>query len=448
MTPDLSKTAKMKRVLIITYYWPPSGGGGVMRWLKMSRYLPEFGWQPVIYTPENPDPSVLDESLTREVAPETEIIRRPIWEPYDWYRKLTGKPKGEKFKAGYISEASRGSWKEKLSVFIRGNLLIPDPRVFWVKPSIRFLKNYLKENPVDLVVSTGPPHSMHLIGLGLKRKLGIPWLADFRDPWTDIDFYHRLRLTRLADAIHHHLEKKVLASADFVTTVSPQICRSMETIAGRKIELVNNGYDPEDFEFDTETADDGSFTISHFGAFNRDRNPAILWRVLRELSQEDPRFATDLKIQLIGQTDETILQDIREAGLEKQLTVIPHKKHREGLELLRHSKVLLLPINDAPNMLGILPGKMYEYLALQRPIVAIGPPEGDFAAIITETQSGMVHAFGDYPGLKKSINDLYLKFNEGTLSVNSGNYEKYSRRSLAQKIISIPFSAEKDDTPR
>lgn len=196
----------MKRVLIITYYWPPSGGGGVMRWLKMSKYLPEFGWQPVIYTPENPDPSVKDESLLKEIHPIAEIVKTPIWEPYDIYRKLTGKKKSDSFKAGYISEASRGNWKDKISVFLRGNLLIPDPRAFWVNPSVRFLRDYLNQNPVDLIITTGPPHSMHLIGLKLKKHINVPWLADFRDPWTEIDFYHRLKLTRWADRIHQKLE--------------------------------------------------------------------------------------------------------------------------------------------------------------------------------------------------------------------------------------------------
>lgn len=429
----------MKRVLIITYYWPPSGGGGVMRWLKMSKYLPDFGWQPVIYTPLNPDPSVFDESLEKEIPQEAEIIRRPIWEPYDLYRKLTGKKKDTKFKAGYISEASRGSWKDKISVFIRGNLLIPDPRVFWVKPSVRFLCKYLNENPVDLIITTGPPHSMHLIGLGLKKKVGIPWLADFRDPWTDSDFYHRLRLTGLADFIHHRWEKKVLSSADFVTTVSMYLGRSMENIAGRKIEVVNNGYDPEDFNFESEIHADNHFTISHFGAFSRDRNPANLWKALGELSRENLQFAAVLKIQLIGQTDETVLHSIRENGLEKQLVVIPHKNHREGLEILRRSGILLLPVNDSPNAMGILPGKMYEYIALRRPIIAIGPPSGDVASIISETRSGFVHHFDDFTGLKKTVENLYNKFREGNLILNSGNYEKYSRKSLAEKIINIPF---------
>lgn len=432
----------MKRVLIITYYWPPSGGGGVMRWLKMSKYLPENGWQPVVYTPENPDPSVQDESLLREVHPATEVIRTPIREPYDLYRKLTGKKKSAEFKAGYISEASRGNWKDRFSVFLRGNFLIPDPRVFWVRPSVKFLKKYLKENPVDLMVTTGPPHSMHLIGAGMKKYFPeIPWLADFRDPWTEIDFYHRLKLTPLADKIHRGMERKILQSADVVTTVSPYLKQTTEKIAGRKVEVIHNGFDPEDFDFKVDP-DYSHFTLSHFGAFNRDRNPSALWKALGMLKNENPEFGMKLRIQLIGQTDDTILRDLEREGLGDHLVLIGHMKHREGLKLLAESQLLLLPLNDAPNVRGILPGKMYEYMALRRPILAIGPPDGDFADIIRETRTGYVQGFDAVDGIKSDILKTWSDFMEGKLEVSPEGYEKFSRKNLARKIMQLPFSGE------
>lgn len=433
-----------KRVLIITYYWPPSGGGGVMRWLKMSKYLPEYGWQPVIYTPENPDPTVIDTSLEKEIHPMTEIIRKPIWEPYDLYRKLTGKKSDAKFKSGYISEAARGNWKDKLSVFLRGNLLIPDPRVFWVRPSIRFLRKYLEKNPVDLLVTTGPPHSMHLIGAGLKKHFpDLPWLADFRDPWTEIDFYHRLKLTWLADAIHRKMEKTVLKKADVVTTVSPYLKGTTEKLAGRKVDVIYNGFDPADFNFEA-SPDNNFFAISHFGAFNRDRNPSSLWKALGELKQENPDLSGVLKIHLIGQTDETIITEIEEEGLLENLVVNSHMQHLEGLQLLAKSQILLLPLNDAPNVRGILPGKMYEYMALRRPILAIGPPDGDFARIIDETRTGFVHAFTDQQGIKDTIVKLFADFKAGRLEVNSSDYERFSRKNLAREIINLPFASTMD----
>jgi glycosyltransferase involved in cell wall biosynthesis len=426
----------MKKVLIITYYWPPSGGGGVMRWLKMQKYLPELGWKPIIYTPENPDASVIDESLTDEVHPETEIIKTPIWEPYEIFRKLTGKKKGEKFKAGYISEASSGDWKSKLSVFIRGNFLIPDPRKFWIKPSVKFLTHYLHENPVDLIISTGPPHSMHLIALGLKEKFDIPWIADFRDPWTDIDFYHKLRLTRWADKKHRKLELKVLEKADHVVTVSPNCAKDLSKIPGKKVEVIYNGFDPEDFE-GIPNLPEKLFSIAHFGAFNRDRNPAALWKVLGNLAEENKTFKEKLRIHLIGQTDDSVIQDIEKNGLKENLVQMEHLPHKKGLQELAKSQVLLLPINDAPNARGILPGKMYEYMALKRPILAIGPTDSDFVKILDDTKAGEAFDFNNAAGIKNALENYFRLFLEGKIHVESSAYEKFSRKNLAQKFIDL-----------
>jgi glycosyltransferase involved in cell wall biosynthesis len=430
----------MKRVLIITYYWPPAGGGGVMRWLKMSKYLPEWGWQPVICTPENPDPSVIDESLLEEVPPEAETLKVPIWEPYDLYRKLTGKPKNARFKAGHISEASSGSWKDKLSVFIRGNLLIPDPRVFWVNPAVRFLKNYLKEKPVDLIVSTGPPHSMHLIALKLKKQFpSIPWLADFRDPWTGIDFYHQLKLTWLADKLHHKMERMVLTSADVVTVVSPDMKRTTEALCRRTVHVVYNGFDPGDFG-DIDPLDDRFFIISHFGAFNRDRNPSALWKTLAELGAEIPAFKEKLKIRLIGQTDFNIVNEAGQLGLSGQLEIFSHIDHKPGLKLLGQSAVLLLPLNNAPNAMGILPGKMFEYLALKRPVLAIGPLTSDCEEIIIKTNAGYYCDFGDTKGLKASLEQLFKAWQKGERISEKQNNEAFSRRNLAREIMELGYS--------
>jgi glycosyltransferase involved in cell wall biosynthesis len=425
-----------KKVLIITYYWPPSGGGGVMRWLKMSKFLPELGWQPIIYTPENPDSSVSDESLLQEIHEDIIELKTPIWEPYHLYRKLSGKKSDAKFKAGYISEASSGNWKNKLSVFIRGNFLIPDPRRFWIRPSIKYLSKYLKENKVDLIVSTGPPHSMHLIALDLKKKFNIPWIADFRDPWTDIDFYSKLRLTKWADRKHHKLELKVLAKADNVVTVSPGCAKDFSGITNRKIEVINNGFDPQDFCFEKQDLDK-KFTISHFGAFNKDRNPIALWNVLGDLSKTNIKFKKLLQIQLIGQTDESVIIEIQKSGLSNNLTLIEHLPHKEGLMQLSKSQVLLLPLNDAPNVLGILPGKMYEYLALQRPILALGPTNADFAKIIRETNSGESYNFSDNEGIKHSIKKYFELFQDNKLEIESSSYEKYSRKNLAKQFINL-----------
>jgi len=423
----------MKKALIITYYWPPSGGGGVMRWLKFSKYLPLYGWQPVIFTPENPDPSITDESLTREIPGNTVVIKLPIWEPYDIYRKLTGKKKEEKFKAGYISEASSRGWKDKLSVFIRGNLMIPDPRKFWVNPSVKYLKNYLKENPVDVIITTGPPHSMHLIGLKLKRSLNIPWIADFRDPWTNIDFYHRLRLTRWADRKHKALEKKVLQEANEVITVSWSWAKDFQQIVPREIVVITNGYDPDDFDFGPlET--DNHFSLTHIGSFNKDRNPEALWAVLGQKAKTDPLFKEKLKLRFAGQTDQSIFRSLKINGLEQNAEDFGFMDHKKSLALLKQSQVLLLPLNDSPNVSGIIPGKLFEYLAVERPILLIGPEDGDSAKIIRQANAGVVAGFQDNAEIERNVDTLFNQYMKGKLAGIPSGITEFSRKGLTERI--------------
>ena len=230
----------MKKVLIISYYWPPSGGAGVQRWLKFVKYLPQFGIQPHVYTPSNPEAPAQDESLQKDIPSEAVIVQQPIFEPYSFYKKFTGK-KGN-INAGFLSEDkdSRQKFTEKMSIWVRGNLFIPDARVMWVKPSIKFLTKYIKENEIEVVISSGPPHSMHLIAMELKRKLNIKWIADFRDPWTNIDFYKDLMLTNWADKKHHRLEKEVLQKADEIITIGKTIASELEIIRGKKVHVITN----------------------------------------------------------------------------------------------------------------------------------------------------------------------------------------------------------------
>lgn len=426
----------MKKVLIITYYWPPSGGGGVQRWLKFSKYLPEAGWIPVIYTPQNPDSSVYDDSLEKEIHPLSQIIKHPIWEPYQLYRLLTHKKKTEKFKAGYISEASKGGFKERVSVFVRGNFLIPDPRMFWINPSVKFLSKYLKENPVDLIISTGPPHSMHMIALKLKSKLNMPWIADFRDPWTNIDFYDALKLTRWADKRHRKMEKKVFKSADRIVTVSWNWAEQIENDNEINVDVITNGFDSEDISGE-KTELSRKFTITHVGAFNQDRNPHRFWEALHSMVKLNKEFQNDLEIILIGQTDPKVIESIEKQGLKENLTLISFVEHKKINQHLSQSQLLLLPINKTQNSLGIVPGKVFEYLAAKRPIFAIGPVEGDSGKIITEQKAGIICGFDDAEDIKLNLEKYYSLYKEGRLTIEASDLDKYSRKVLAKQFISL-----------
>lgn len=426
----------MKKVLIITYYWIPSGGAGVQRWIKFTKYLRDFGWEPIIYTPENPEYPSEDYSFEKDIPDNVQILKKRIWEPYNIYRNLFGK-KGEKINAGFISENKKKSWKEKLSVWIRGNFLIPDPRRFWIKPSVKFLEKFIGENQVDAIISTGPPHSMHLIGRRIKKAFpSIPWIVDFRDPWTKIDFYRELHLTLPADKRHQHLEKKVIQSADCVIVVSQGMLEDYRRLNPKRIELLTNGFDEDDLP-KNQVHLDKDYTLSHIGTLNEARNPSELWKVLRKICQSDEQFDKQLKIQLIGKTDYSVLEDIQNNGLEKNLIKIDYLSHNEAIAKQLSSQVLLLLINKTENAKGILTGKFFEYLAAQRPILAVGPADGDVAKILDETKAGFIADFEDEETLQKIILNYYLQFQKGNLQLSNRSIEKYSRKNLTCRLVEI-----------
>lgn len=430
--PKELKSNQGKRILIITYYWPPSGGAGVQRWVKFVKYLCELGWEPVVYTPENPESPSLDESLLKDVPENLEVIRTKIWEPFDIYRKFVGKKKDEKINAGFLKEKNaKNKWVENFSVWVRGNFFIPDARKYWIKPSIKILTTYLKNNPVDYIISSGPPHSMHLIGRGLKRELGIPWVADFRDPWTNIDFYKELKLTKMADRKHHKLEKSVLTEADLCVTIGPRMKQEFEAFGAKNVTVITNGYDEEDLpEFTVEK--DEKFSIAHIGTLNSSRNPIVLWQVLSELVQEIEDFKSNLEIKLVGKVDVSVIQSLEEKGLMPYVNQIPYLEHDKAILEQQKSKLLLLLVNDTPNAKGILTGKMFEYLSSKTPVLGIGPVDGDAATILNETEAGRMFDYNDPDAVKEYIYHCFYNRFQNNLARKIDNY---SRKSLTLKLI-------------
>lgn len=426
----------MKKALIITYYWPPSGGAGVQRWLKFAKYLREFGWEPVIYTPENPESPVIDPSLEKDIPEGITILKTKIFEPYTAYKRFVGRKKSDSIKAGFLSEKKNPSLAEKISVWIRGNFFIPDARMFWIKPSISFLTNYLKTHPVDAIISTGPPHSMHMIALGVKKATNLPWLADFRDPWTNIDFYQDLMLTPIADKIHRKKELAVLKNADEMVTVSLNWAKDFQQIFKRRIEVITNGYDDADF-IGLDRSPDEKFTIVHIGAMNKDRNPHKFWAAVSDLLVENPALKEKLEIKLIGSNDHSVLTSISKSGLDRWVTTIREMPHKEVLQHTVSAQVLLLALNDTPNVSGIIPGKIFEYIAANRPILCIGPENGDSAEIIRGIGAGETVDFSNKQKMMQILSgyfDLYLK-NE--MNNESADFQKYTRKNLCGRIAGL-----------
>lgn len=438
----------MKRLLIITYYWPPTGGSGVQRWVKFSKYLPEHGWQPVIYTPENPEQLARDESLLSDVPACAEVIKTRILEPYAVYRRLTGGKQGEEVNP---VNAQKKNWKQRLSLWIRGNCFIPDPRIGWVRPSVRFLKKYLREHPVDAVVTTGPPHSVHLIGRGLKRALGVHWIADFRDPWTEMFYYKHLGLTAASDRRQHRLEQTVLDEADTVISVTPLVQKDFQARTKTPVVLITNGFDEDDFvgsgsapaEPFTRTgsgaseaqSDSGAgaaavptYRLVHTGLFAADGNPLNLWDALARRCGEDPSFRARLEIRLAGKVDRAITDAIRARGLGGNLVELGYLPHDETVREQRAADILLLPLRQEPEYAKVLPGKIFEYLAARRPVLGIGQEDGAAAAVLRDAGAGEMFDWDK--------TDELLAFLDAPHPETTG-IEKYTRRALTAQLTQI-----------
>ena len=423
----------MKRVLVISYYWPPSGGSGVQRWVKFSKYLPAEGWQPVIYTPENPERQSIDRSLEADIPECAEVIKRPITEIYSVYRDLTGK-EASKSEVNVVNHQKK-SLKGRMMMWLRGNLFIPDPRVSWVKPSVKFLKKYLKEHPVDVIVSTGPPHSMHLIAKGVAEATGIPWVADFRDPWTKLFYFKHLHLTKRSSRKHEKLEKSVLDEASVVVAVSPFVQEEFKQMTSTPVELITNGFDPDDFQNVVEK--DGMFNLTHTGLFASDGNPTMLWKALSELLEEIPLMKKFLRIRLCGKTDSQITDSIKEAGLEGYVIDLGYQPHNIATREQMNASVLLLPLRKEPEYRATLPGKLFEYLGSMNPILGIGQSDGAMAGILRSTGAGECIDWEKKDDIKEFIRTQWKRFLEGDSGIEPGNILPYSRRSTSRQMAAL-----------
>lgn len=422
-----------KKILIITYYWPPAGGPGVQRWLKFVKYLPDFGIQPIVYVPENPTYPIIDENLIKEVSDKAIVIRHKIFEPYQ-LASFFSDNKTKKISSGIIPNQKKQSFMDKLFLLIRGNLFIPDARFLWVKPSVSYLEKYIVENNIDTIITSGPPHSLHLIGLKLKQSIDLKWFADFRDPWTTIGYHKSLRLSNYATMKHKMLERKVLNAADTLIVTSKTTKREFEAITIKPIAVITNGYDVEKIEAQTL---DLKFSLAHIGSFLSERNPMILWESLVELISEVPDFILHLEIKLIGAVSQEVAETIAQFGLDSYLNNLGYVSHGEAIAHQRKSQVLLLIEIDSTETKSIIPGKLFEYLVSNRPILAIGPKNSDFEEIITVTNTGVFFDYSEKTRLKSVILDYYNQFLDGNLSSNGVGLQKYSRKNLTKELVSL-----------
>jgi glycosyltransferase involved in cell wall biosynthesis len=427
-----------KKVLIITYYWPPSGGSGVQRWLKFVKYLPQFGYTPYVFTPENPSFDLKDESLLKDVPIEAEVMHFPIWEPYHLFFSLSRIVGGGKQGGRNLVSTGKKSLFQRCSAWLRGNFFIPDPRVFWVKPSVSFLTDFVKDNRIRTVITTGPPHSVHLIGLRLKRKNpSLKWIADFRDPWSEWGLLDSLSVGSVARAIHARMERRVLMTADRVITITPFYVRRFSALGGRPVDLVTNGFDEEDFvEFAPQQT--GVFTIRHVGIINEKCDPRPFMMAVRELALGDEEFRQKVRIDFIGDVHPDFADFVKSDDMLSKLTSltppVPHNALRNYYE---SSSLLILILTGYKDAQGYMPGKLFEYMATGLPVLGVGPLDGDAAALMKSSGIGIMIDSDDLAGIRQQV---LAEFNRWKTGVGPGMrkpVEQYSRRGTTATLVRL-----------
>lgn len=421
-----------KKVLIITYYWPPAGGPGVQRWLMFVKYLRDFGIQPVVYIPKNPTYPILDETLVIQIPDGIKYYKNNIKEPYQFAKLLSGK-KTKSISSGIINSEDQ-SLIEKAMLWIRGNFYIPDARKNWVQPSITYLSQVLSKEDIDTVITTGPPHSIHLIGQGLKEQHGIHWLADFRDPWTSIGYHKKLRLTAASRRKHKELEHLVLNSADQLIVTSNTTKTEFQGITATPVEVITNGYDT-DYKGGAHL--DDKFTLAHIGSLLSGRNPKNLWKVLSELAAENESFRSDLQLNFIGVVSKEVMDSLYHYELAPYIKIKGYVSHAQALREQRSAQILVLVEIDSDETKGIVPGKLFEYMAAKRPILAVGPSGWDAARIIDDTRTGTTFNYSDHLELKQLLTAWYRQFQKGELRVSQSNIAEYSRKELTRKLSEL-----------
>ena len=426
------------RLLVITYYWPPSGGAGVQRCLKWVKHLPALGVQPTVLTvdPAQATYPVLDESLLADVPAGVRVIRTGTSEPFEQYKKLTGRPVPY---GGFANEGKPG-FTQQLLRFVRGNLFIPDPRRGWNRHALRAVAALLAEGETfDAVLTSSPPHSTQLIGLELQRRYGLRWLADLRDPWADIYFAKDLHRTPLATWLDTRYERQVLAHADAVLVTSPETKRLFlgknPTLSEGNIHVLPNGFDEDDFQQPAQPPTD-CLRIVHTGTITELYHLDALLTALAATAAAHP--AVPLRLRFVGQVSQQLRAQIAAAGLGAITEYRPFVPHRESVRELLAASVLLMAIPDVPRNLGILPGKLFEYLAARKPILCIGPAGSDADLILRECHAGQALPYADLELMQATLAQLAQQWlTNPNLDLTDSHFGHYSRRAQAGRLAEL-----------
>jgi glycosyltransferase involved in cell wall biosynthesis len=426
------------KVLFITYYWPPSGGAGVQRSLKFVKYLSGFNIHPTVITVKEQEASyaVLDPSLLEEVPAGATVVRTSTSEPFGLYKKVSGQ---KEVPLGGFANQNQDGLLQQVFKFIRGNLFIPDARVGWNRHVLQACQELLRTETFAAIITTSPPHSTQLIGLKLKKKYGLPWIADLRDPWTDIHYYDELKHTAPARALDQHYEKAVLEKADAVVVTNAETKRLFSGKPGKidaeKITVITNGYDESDFQVPSAPPEK-EFVITYTGTVSEDNNLEMFLRAFEDNVRSHPEIP--FKLRFVGKVAAQVHQQLEKMGLLPLTDIIPFVPHAESIAYLMRSTMLLLGVPYVKHQHSNIPGKLFEYLAANKPVIGIGPIGSDVDQILDECGAGRVFHYSAY-GLILDHLDLMSqtwKVNPN-LDLPSIHYKQYSRRELTAQLAML-----------
>lgn len=427
----------MKKVLIITYYWPPAGGPGVQRVLKFAKYLPEFGWQPIILTVEKGEYPAIDETLSEEIPDRCKVYKTNSIEPTFLYKKFTGMKPDERIPVAVLAERNQ-NWKKRIANWIRLNLFVPDAKIGWIPFAVKAGKRIIEREKPDIIFSSSPPPTVHLIAMKLAKRSGIKWVADFRDPWTRIYHYNRSKKSKCSLLLDEKFEQQVVKSADSLVTVSNAIANLLKHSSQNKFTIIPNGYDEADFlGLNTHQRFD-KFTLAYAGKMNNQQNPSGLWTALQQLIASSDDFANNFQMLFMGNIESGVIEEIKKHKIGDYSRFVGYIEHNQVIENILKSDVLLLLIPNTQDNEGIVTGKIFEYLATGNFILGIGPENGEAARILEKTKAGKMFDFSEFDGIKKEIEKQYEDWKNGVKpEVNKHEIEKYSRRELTYKLVEI-----------
>ena len=429
----------MKKVLMITYYWPPAGGPGVQRVLKFSKYLPEFGWQPLILTVKKGEYPAIDETLAEDIPESCKVYKTNSIEPNFLYKKFTGMKPDKKIPVAVLADKNL-NWKKRLANWIRLNLFIPDAKIGWIPFAVREGKRIIEREKPDIIFSSSPPPTVHLIAKKLAKWSSIKWVADFRDPWTEIHYYDNQIRAKISQKLDSKYESEVLKSASVITTISQLYIDEdfARTVSSKKCINIPNGYDESDFSnFTSKNTDNKKFVIMHLGAVGQERNPTNLFKAIRILTNKNEITRNTFSLVFIGNVDNSVTASIEEFKINEFVEIIPYLPHKEALKYTQQASVMLLLITQSERSRRILPGKTFEYMRTGKPILALGPEDGEVSRIITETNTGIVINYNNFEKIYDSILGFYNSGKRTKLDKYTINNKviSYSRKNLTKKLV-------------